>query len=148
MFGVEGLSMASSMALMVLVALLALFFVLLLWWQVQVLKGRAMDNPDGSVDDWHDQEILYGMAVADVFIACPLAFAGVAVVFLSPRHGVFLLALVSFFFIWVNVAFTKTSLRFRRPRITLNWFIVYPFGALLGLAFLVWTMAHFDVLFV
>jgi hypothetical protein len=23
-------------------------------WQWQVLRGRAMKNPDGTVDDWHE----------------------------------------------------------------------------------------------
>ena len=126
---------------------MGLFYILLLWWQVQVLEGKAMENPDGSFDDWHDQEILYGMAVADVFIACPLAILGVVVTLLEPRYGIFLLALVSFFFVWVNVAFTKTSLRFREPKMTVNWFIVYPFGAILGAAYLLWTMVHFEMIF-
>jgi len=24
-------------------------------WQIMVMKGKAMKNTDGSVDDWHNQ---------------------------------------------------------------------------------------------
>ena len=106
-----------------------------------------MRNPDGSVDNWHEQKILYGMAIADVFIACPIAIVGVILTLFGFKWGFYLLALDSFFFLWVNTATTMTSLRFQKSKITLNWFIVYPFGAILGFAFLVWTIIHFDNIF-
>jgi len=143
----NGLSVASLVSLYILVALLALFFLILLVWQIQVLRGKAMKNPDGSVDDWHEQKILYGIAVADIFLACPLAIVGVILTLLESKWGFFILALDSFFFLWVNIAFTVTSLRFEKPKISFNWFITFPFGALLGLAYLVWTIIHFDVIY-
>ncbi len=109
-----------------------------------VLKGKAMKNPDGSVDDWHEQKTHYGMAFADVFLACPATIVGIVLVFVSPRWGYYLLALVSFWFVWANIMTTATSLRFEKPRINLVWFITFPFGSLLGLAYIVWTLVHFD----
>jgi hypothetical protein len=129
---------------------MALFgvYVLLLWvWQVKVLKGKAMRNPDGSSDDWHQQKTHYGIAFADVFLACPASIAGILLVFVSPRWGYYLLALVSFWFIWANIMATATSLRFEKPRITLNWLITFPSGILLGLAYIAWTIIHFHVIY-
>jgi hypothetical protein len=106
-----------------------------------------MENPDGSVDDWHEQNILYGMAFADILIACPLGFLSVILILLGSKWGFYLLAMVSFFFVWINSATTATSLKFQKPKITFNWFIVFPFGAILGFAFLVWTIVHFDLIY-
>ena len=145
MLGPDGLPLVSQVSLLVLTGLIALITVLLLWWQVQVLKGRAMDNPDGSKDDWHEQEILYGMAVADVLIACPLALLGVVLTLLEPGVGIFVLALVSFFFLWVNVATTTTSLRFRDPKVTASWFIIFPLGSIVGAAYLAWALLHIEI---
>jgi hypothetical protein len=138
------LSVASWVSLYVLVALLALYFLILWGWQFQVLRGKAMKNVDGTVDDWHEQKILYGMAFGDVFLACPVAIAGVVLTLLRSRWGFYILALESFFFIWVNIAFTVTSLRFEKPKPSFNWFITYPFGIILGLAYVAWTVIHFD----
>jgi hypothetical protein len=141
------LSIISIVSLYILVGLLALVSILLWWWQTQVIKGKVMDNPDGSKDDWHEQEILYGMAAADIFIACPIAILSVVLIIFGSIWGFFLMALDSFFFVWINTATTITSLRFRKPKITLNWFIIFPFGAILGFAFLVWTIIHFNIIF-
>ena len=107
-----------------------------------------MDNPDGSVDDWHEQKILYGMAAADIFIACPIAILSVVLILIGSKWGFYLLALDSFFFVWINTATTITSFKFYKPKITLNWFIIFPFGAILGFAFLVWTIIHFEIIFI
>ena len=121
---------------------------LILWgWQIQVFKGKAMKNPDGSVDSWHEQKIVYGIAFADIFIACPVTIAGIILVFVSPRWGFFLVAMVAFWWVWSNTMTTATSLRFEKPRITLNWIVVFPFGILVGLACIIWTILHFDVCF-
>jgi hypothetical protein len=103
-----------------------------------------MDNPDGSSDDWHEQKILYGIAFADIFLACPASILGIVLVFVSPRWGFYLLALVSFWFVWANIMTTVTSLRFEKPKITLMWFIAFPFEILIGLAYIGWTLIHFD----
>jgi len=106
-----------------------------------------MKNPDGSSDGWHQQKTHYGIAIADIFLACPASIAGILLVFVSPRWGYYLLALVSFWFVWANIMTTATSLRFEKPRITLNWLIVFPSGILLGLAYIVWTIIHFDIIY-
>jgi hypothetical protein len=143
----SSLSIISLVSLYILVGLFALVSILLWWWQTQVIKGKSMDNPDGSVDDWHEQNILYGMAAADIFIACPMAILSVILILIGFKWGFYLMALDSFFFLWINTATTITSLKFNKPKITLNWFIIFPFGAILGFAFLVWTIIHFDLIF-
>jgi hypothetical protein len=143
----QSLSTISQITFYVLLVLIGLLTLIIWGWQIQVLRGKAMKNPDGSADDWHEQKIFYGMSVADVFVACPLSIIGIVLVFVSPRWGVYLLASVSFWLLWSNVMTTATSLRFEKPRITLNWFIVFPFGALVGVAYLVWTVLHFDIVY-
>jgi hypothetical protein len=141
------LSLLSQVNLYLLLALIGVYALLVFGWQVKVLKGKAMKNPDGSSDDWHQQKTHYGIAFADVFLACPASITGILLVFVSPRWGYYLLALVGFWFVWANIMTTATSLRFEKPRITLNWLIVFPSGILLGLAYIVWTIAHFHLIY-
>jgi hypothetical protein len=142
----DELSAVSRISLYFLLTLIGVLALIIWWVQIAVLRGRPFKNPDGSVDDWHEQKIFYGVAFADVFLACPSSIVGVALVFLMPRWGCTILALVSFWLLWANVMTTATSLRFEKPKITLQWFIVFPFGALVGLAYIVWTIVHFDAI--
>jgi len=141
------LSQASIISLYLLISIMGPICLVIWIWQFRVLKGRAMNNPDGSSDNWHEQKTHYGIAFADIFIACPVNILGIVLVFVSPRWGYYLLALVSFWWIWANTMTTSTSLRFEKPKITLNWIIVFPFGILVGLAFIMWTAFHFDTIF-
>ncbi len=141
------LSLFSQISLYVLLALMGLLALIVWWAQVGVLRGKPFKNPDGTVDDWHEQKIFYGISFADVFLACPISIAGVILIFPAPRWGFYLLTMVSFWFLWANVMTTVTSLRFEKPKITLQWFIVFPFGAIVGLAYIVWTVVHIDVIF-
>ena len=143
----QELSLLSRVTLYALLALIGVYTLLVWGWQIKVLKGKQMKNPDGSSDDWHQQKTHYGIALADIFLACPASIAGILLVFLSPRWGYYLLALVGFWFVWTNTMTTATSLRFEKPKITLNWLIVFPSGALLGLAYIVWTIIHFDIIY-
>jgi len=140
-------TLASQVTLYVLLAMLGLYFILLWVWQIKVLKGGTMPNPDGTVDDYKQHKLLYGIAAADVFLACPLAIAGIVLALLSSKWGFFILSLESFFFVWFNTAATITSLRFQNPKLSPDWFITFPSGAILGLAYLIWTVIHFDVIF-
>lgn len=143
----QELSLLSQIGLYVLLALIGLLALIVWGWQIMVLRGKAMKNADGSSDDWHEQKTHYGIAVADIYLACPASIVGIVLVFVSPRWGHYLLAWVSFWFVWANIMTTATSLRFEKPRITLNWFVVFPFGALVGLAYIVWTIVHFDIIY-
>ena len=143
----DELSTGAQITLYVLLALIGLLSLIVWGWQIQVLRGKEMKNPDGTADSWQEQKIFYGIAFADIFIACPLGIIGIVLVFLSPRWGYYLLAWVSFWFVWANTMTTVTSLRFEKPKITLNWIIVFPFGALVGLAFFLWTLFHFETIF-
>jgi hypothetical protein len=143
----ETLSLPSQITLYVLLALIGLLTLIIWGWQIQVFRGKEMKNTDGSADSWHEQKIFFGMAVADIFLACPLSIIGIVLVFFSPRWGAYLLSWVSFWLVWANIMTTATSLRFEKPKFTLAWFIVFPFGALVGLAYLLWTLFHFDIIY-
>ena len=110
------LPLTSRITLLGLLALIGLLAFIVWVWQIQVLRGKEMKNPDGSVDDWHEQPILYGMAIADIFLACPLSVIGIVFIFVNPRWGFYLLAWVSFWFAWANIVTTATSLRFENPK--------------------------------
>ena len=143
----QELSLLSQIILYLLMALIGLYTLLVEGWQVMILKGKAMKNADGSSDDWHKQKTHYGIAFADVFLTGPASIAGIVLVFVSPRWGYYLLALVSFWFVWANIMTTATSLRFEKPKINLNWFMTTPFGILVGLAYIAWTVVHFDTIY-
>lgn len=136
------LSLTSQITLYVLLAFIGVLSLVILLFQIQVFRGKRMPNPDGSADDWHEQEIFYGIAVADILFACPLGFAVVALVLMGSDWGFFLLPVHGFYFLWANTMTTMTSLRFHSPRFTLMWFIVFPLGALVGAATLVWAAVY------
>jgi hypothetical protein len=141
----QQLSLLSQVVLYVAVNLLWIVSMLLWSMQIQILRGGSFQNPDGSRDDWHEQKMFYGIAFADVFVACPSNIAGIILVFLYPRWGYYLLALVSFWWVWANVMTTATSLRFCSPKQHfMMWLVGYPFGILLGLAYIAWTIVHFE----
>ena len=56
----------SRIILYVLLVCMGFVSMVVLWWQIMVMKGKAMKNPDGSIDDWREQKLFYGMAVADI----------------------------------------------------------------------------------
>ncbi|WP_440955932.1 hypothetical protein ACSAZK_02965 [Methanosarcina sp. Mfa9] len=127
--------------------LFGLYIIPLFGWQIMVLRGRSMKNPDGSVDDWHEQKLFYGIALADIIITVPVTLTGIALIFAGWRAGYYLTGLVSFWFLWTNVMTTATSLRFENPKISFNWLITYPFGAVLGLAYIIWSLVYFQGIF-
>jgi hypothetical protein len=143
----HALSPISLISFYVLLTLIGVLMLALFVWQVQVLRGKAMMNPDRSVDSWREQRILFGIALADIVIACPLAFAGIALVFMAHPWGILLMAMIAFWMVWINLATTATSLKFERPQITLIWFVTFPFAGLVGLAFLIWIVVHFEAVF-
>ncbi len=144
---IQTLALASQISLYVLLALMGLFALLVFGWQIMILRGTAMKNPDGTSDDYHEQKIHFGIAFADVFLACPVCFIGIVLVFITPRWGFYLLAMIAFWFVWANLMTTATSLRFEKPRLTLNWWIAFPTGIFVGLATILWTVIHFDTVF-
>ncbi len=143
----QSLSLPSQIILTILLALIGLFSLIIWGWQIMILRGKVIKNPDGSSDGWQKQKTHYGIAVADVFLACPASIMGIVLVFVSPRWGFYLLAMVSFWFVWANIMTTATSLRFENPKLTLNWWIVFPTGIFVGLAYILWTVANFDAIF-
>jgi len=141
------LSLMSQAIFYLILILMSLYMVPLCYWQVSVLRGKAMNNTDGTVDDWHQQKTHYGIAFADIFVACPVNILGIALLILAPRWGYYLLALLSFWWVWANVMTTATSLRFEKPNITLSWIVAFPAGAIIGLTYILWTMIHFETIY-
>ena len=144
----QNLSLLSQISLYVLLGLMGLFAMLLWGCQAMILRGKSFKNPDGSTDSWHVEKSFYGIAFADVFLACPANMIGIVLVLAYPRWGYYLLAMVSFWWVWANVMTTATSLRFYNPKQNLPmWLAGYPFGILLGLAYIAWTIIHFDIIY-
>ncbi len=141
------LTLISRIILYVLLAVMGLFALLVWFWQFGIARGKAFRNPDGSYDDWHAQKCHFGIALADVVVACPLNLLGIALVFIAPRWGCYLVALVSFWWVWANFMTTANSLRFEKPKITFLWFITFPFGFLVGLSYIAWSVANFDAIY-
>lgn len=137
-----GLLPLSQVTLYVLLAFIGVLTLLIPGFQIQVFRGRRMPNPDGSADDWHEQRIFYGIAVADIVLAWPLGIAVVALAAMGSPWGFVLLPAHGFYVLWANTVTTATSLRFHSPKFTLMWFIVFPLGAIVGAATLVWTAVH------
>jgi hypothetical protein len=63
----QELSLLSQITLYILLVLIGLLTLIIWGWQIQVLRGKDMKNPDGSADNWHEQKIFYGISVADIF---------------------------------------------------------------------------------
>jgi hypothetical protein len=112
-------------------------------WQLNVVRGHSMKNPDGTVDDWHEQKLFYGIALADLIIAVPFSLLGIILIFLNYGLGYYITGMAAFWFLLANIAFTLTSLRFEKPKITIMWFIAFPFGAIVGLIYIIWTMIYY-----
>jgi len=133
--------------LYIIIVLFGLLCIPILGWQIMVLRGKSMKNADGTTDDWHKQKLFYGIALADVTVAIPVTFIGIALIFAGWRIGYYLTGLASFWFLWANIMGTATSLRFEKPKISLNWFIVFPFGAIIALAYIIWSLIYFQEIF-
>ncbi len=147
MSSLADLPLTSRNLLYALMLLIALLTFALAWAQVGLLRGRPFRNPDGTTDDWREQKLFYGIAAADLAVAVPATFAGLALAYLVPKIGLLVLGAVAFWMVWINLVTTITSLRFESPRITLAWLIVFPFGILVGLAYLVWLGVHFRLFY-
>ena len=141
------LSLSAEIILYVIIGLFGFLSLIVLGWQIKVLRGKSMENPDGTADDWHNQKLFYGIALADVAIAVPVTLLGIVLIIADQRIGYYITGLASFWFLWANVMTTATSLRFEKPKISLMWFIVFPFGALVALAYIIWSLIYFQEIF-
>ena len=137
----------SNITLYILLGLMGFISLIVFQWQLQVIRGKTMKNPDGSVDSYKEQKIFYGIAIADLLLSIPVTLVGIIMIFIAPTWGHFLLILVSFWFVWANLMTTATSLKFEKPKITLLWIITFPFGSLVGLAYIIWVILHFETIF-
>jgi hypothetical protein len=127
--------------------LMGLFAIVLWGLQLQILRGRAFKNPDGSVDDWHEQKVFYGIALADLTVGVPGTLTGIFLIFWGWGLGYYLTGMASFWWLWANVMTTANSLRFEKPKITFFWFVAFPLGAILGAVYLLWSLIYFEEIF-
>lgn len=141
------MSMLSKIILYTDLVLMALMCIAIWGWQLLVLRGRSLKNPDGTVDDWHEQKLTYGIALADLVLAVPVTLAGIILIFMGWSLGYYLTGLASFWLLWTNVMTTATSLRFEKPRITFMWFVNFPLGAILAGVYILWSIVHFEEIF-
>ncbi|WP_455200656.1 hypothetical protein [Kaarinaea lacus] len=139
--------LTGKVVLYIIISLFGLFCVMLWGWQFMVLRGKPMKNPDGSVDDWHEQKLFYGIALADIVVAVPVALLGITLIFLNWQIGYFLTGLASFWYLWANTMTTATSLRFEKPKFTISWIVTFPFQVVLALSYLVWLLLYFEEIF-
>ena len=137
----------SNIIIYIILGLMGFISLIVFQWQLQVIKGKAMKNTDGSIDSYNEQKIFYGIAIADLLLSVPITLLGIIMVFITPSWGHFLLILVSFWFLWANIMTTATSLKFEKPKITLSWIITFPFGSIVGLAYIIWVILHFETIF-
>lgn len=133
--------------LYIIIVLFGLLAIIVFGWQIMVLRGKSVKNADGTADDWHKQKLFYGIALADVTVAIPVTLIGIILIFMGWRIGYYLTGLASFWFLWANIMTTATSLRFEKPKISFNWFIVFPFGAIVALAYIIWSLIYFQEIF-
>ena len=63
---IQTLPLVSQISLYVLLALMGLFSLLIFGWQIMILRGKAMQNPDGTSDDYHEQKTHFRI------IGCPI----------------------------------------------------------------------------
>ena len=141
------LSLGARALLYILLAAIALFTLLVAGAQVGCIRGRPFRNPDGTTDDWRKQKLFYGIAWADLVVACPTWLVALVAILAAQSWGFYLMGMVSFWLLWTGLMTTITSLRFEKPTLTLRWLVVFPLGAIIGLAFIVWTLVHFNAIF-
>ncbi|MFC1893229.1 hypothetical protein ACFLYR_04225 [Chloroflexota bacterium] len=141
------ISLIGQVILYIVIVLFGLLAIIVFGWQIMVLRGKSMKNPDRSVDDWHVQKLFYGIALADITVAIPWTLVGIVFIFIGWRIGYYLTGLASFWFLWTNIMTTATSLRFEKPSISFSWFIVFPFGAIVALAYIIWSLIYFQEIF-
>ncbi len=141
------LSTPSLVILYVIVGIMDLGLIVLWGWQLQVFRGKPMENPDGSKDDWNEAPLCYGIALADMVIAVPTALVATVLMILEYRVGHYLFGAIAWWFVWVNFATTVSSIRFHKPKMSFGWLFSYPGLVAFGLAYLVWEFVHWDVVF-
>ena len=141
------IALAGRIVLYIVISILGLLAIVVFGWQIVVLRGKSMKCADGTFDDWHEQKMFYGIALADVTLAVPVTLAGIILIFTGWRVGYYLTGLASFWFLWANIMTTATSLRFESPKLSIGWFIAFPFGAIVALAYIIWSLIYFQEIF-
>ena len=142
------ISKTSRWILYLILSIMGLYIAAVEVWQIQVIRGNRMENPDGSADDWHEQKTHYGIAFADLVVGIPVSVAAAFCAWSKKALAHFLFSLMAFWLVYCNIFTTSTSLRFYNPKIfDLDWFVTFPFGTLLGLSYLTWVVVHFEAVF-
>jgi hypothetical protein len=140
------LSLGSKILLYVFLAFFAFGAVVLWVWQAKVLSGQRVKNPGGDYDDWHVYPNQFGYALSDVFWLGPSLMIGVVLALFDCWFGYYWLALGSSVLIWC-LGFMIFELRAHKPKITISWLFTFAIPVVIPLAYVVWTMLNFDIIF-
>ena len=130
--------LAAYIGLFVVFLLFAVYIVALGYWQIMVLLGNPMANPDGTVDSLADP-LFFGFAVADLAVMIPAAILGIVGMLMQKKWGLFLSAMFSFLIFYMSFAVTASSLWSNGFNvITLEWLLLFPSGCVVAVAFWIW----------
>ncbi len=134
----EKSELGAYIGLLIVILLFAAYIIVLGYWQVMVVLGNPMANPDGTVDTIAEP-LTFGFVLADLAVAIPIGILGIIGMLLQKKWGLILSAMFSFFLFYMNVAGTAASLwGGGTDVITLEWLLIYPSGCVVGLAFWIW----------
>ena len=134
----EKSELAAYIGLFVVFLLFAVHIIALGYWQIMVLLGNPMANPDGTVDTIAEP-LTFGFALADLAIAIPVAILGIVGMLLHKKWGLILSAMFTLFLFYMNFAGTAASLWGSGfDVITLEWLLLYPAGCVVAIAFWIW----------
>lgn len=146
---IEPIGPVSRWILQVILIVMACYILAIEVWQFQVFRGKHLINPDGSADDWHEQKLHYGIALADLFLIFPVTVLAICLYFcqqVALAHYFF--SLIASWLVYCNIFTTVTSLKFQSPvNMDWDWFISFPFGVVLGSIYLAWVLTHFEAIF-
>ncbi|MCP4231284.1 MAG: hypothetical protein GY771_14200 [bacterium] len=118
--------------------LFAVYIVALGYWQIMVLLGNPMANPDGTVDTIANP-LTFGFALADLALAIPVAILGIVGMLLQKKWGLFLSAMFTFLMFYMHFAVTASSLWGGGfDVITLEWLLLFPSGCVIAVIFWIW----------
>lgn len=141
------LSVVSQSILYFCIAFYGLFIPLELFVQIKMLKGQKVPKPDGSFDQIETYPEFFAYAIGNLFLLLPVMIASIILVLLSHRMGFYLMALVSFWMVFNYFCRTAVSFKVYTPKPSLKWIFVFPWYAIIGLIYIVWSVVHFGIIY-
>jgi len=142
----QELSLISNISLYVIMAIYMVIIVGLFDYQYKVATSKVPTCPGGEPDDWKKYPPLYGGAMADLLINCPLVTTGMILILFNCRVGFYLVAIATSILIWCW-SFILFEIKSHKPKVTFMWIVSFIVPPLISLTFLLWTIIHFDAIY-